>query len=106
MLEILRFKITSEALKADFLFDIIDGFVLGVIAILPFNKSNNTIFAKSYNNFINIQAGTQVVSSLIIGVIISLMRYHPLFLFLLKTWGLYWLMILPNKELIILLLNI
>jgi len=38
-----------------------------VITILPFNKGNNTIFAKSYNNFINIQAGTQVVSSLIIG---------------------------------------
>ena len=34
---------------------------------MPLNKGKNSIFAKAYNNFINIEPGTQAVPSLIIG---------------------------------------
>jgi len=41
--------------------------VWGLFAILPLNKEQANIFAKSYNNFTNIEPGKQAVPSLIIG---------------------------------------
>jgi len=39
----------------------------GIFIVLPFNKGDNSIFAKPYSNFINIEPGTQAAPSLIIG---------------------------------------
>ncbi len=43
------------------------GATWAIFTLLPFNKAQNSVFAKSYTNFINITAGLQPAQSLIIG---------------------------------------